>query len=302
MVFKLYGIYHDGFIAWDSSYIYLTILYNISVCWSMYCLVMFYMSASVDLKPYRYAATNHQSLSKVCMRQINYIPDILARIDLGLVCVCRTDQAEYFSLISGTEYSSNNISSTLQDAMLCYEMPLFAWMHFYAFPWTDYADKRLSSRLTLTYAIRDALGFKDVIYDAFATFVFTPSFYLKADGPVDIWEDDQIDEERPLFRPQVSYSGNDDSEPLEFADPSPEDDETYLVAKRLVYGDFNFPVIHEDPRFYYPPNIQHDIDAQSDGFAAHFQSGSSMPQRKAFDTREDITARLLEWQNNSRSD
>jgi Organic solute transporter Ostalpha len=46
-------MYEDGYFAWDSSYVYLIIAYNISVGWCLYCLAMFYFTCSKDLKPYR---------------------------------------------------------------------------------------------------------------------------------------------------------------------------------------------------------------------------------------------------------
>ncbi|KAI8930164.1 hypothetical protein BC831DRAFT_440712, partial [Entophlyctis helioformis] len=42
----------------------------------------------------------------------------------------------------------------LQDIFICFEMPFFALAHMRAFPWTDYDDSRLSSRVTLRHAIK----------------------------------------------------------------------------------------------------------------------------------------------------
>ena len=53
MALKYMELYDDGYIAWNNAYVYLAVAYNISVCWSMYCLVMFYIQCSKDLKPYR---------------------------------------------------------------------------------------------------------------------------------------------------------------------------------------------------------------------------------------------------------
>jgi hypothetical protein len=208
-----------------------------------------------------------------------------------------------FNLLESEEYGANNISLALQDALLCYEMPLFAWMHYYAFPWTDYDDRRLSSRLTISCAIRDSLGFKDILHDAYTTFIKKPSFYPQEQHvEEDLWADDDegMDEFRPLVRPSLAFS-NEPTISLHFDDPTADEDAEYNAAKRLVYGDYNFPVIHEDPNFSYPPNIQQHIDEESAGFALHFKGGT-IPKRKEFDSNEEISARLLQWQNASRSD
>jgi hypothetical protein len=53
MILKAWNVYHEGYIAWGSSYFWLSLIYNISVCTAMYCLVMFYQQCANDLKPYR---------------------------------------------------------------------------------------------------------------------------------------------------------------------------------------------------------------------------------------------------------
>ena len=71
-------------------------------------------------------------------------------------------------------YSSEHFSIALQDAMLCFEMPLFAAMHLYAFSHRDYLPSKLrtfSGRLPFVYAFRDSLlGYKDVLDDSLTTF------------------------------------------------------------------------------------------------------------------------------------
>jgi Organic solute transporter Ostalpha len=53
LILKVCGKYEEGYIAWDSSYLWMSLAYNTSVCWSMYCLVMFYIQCARDLKPHR---------------------------------------------------------------------------------------------------------------------------------------------------------------------------------------------------------------------------------------------------------
>jgi hypothetical protein len=74
---------------------------------------------------------------------------------------------------------------------------------------------------------------------------------------IDIWADNEeyeITESTP-FRPTSGSIYNEDTKSLEFSDPCPEDEKDFEISRRLIYGDFNFPVIHEDPRFAAPPNV-----------------------------------------------
>lgn len=53
LLLKISGQYNEGYIAWNSAYLWLSLIYNLSVCFCMYCLVMFYLQMKLDLKPYR---------------------------------------------------------------------------------------------------------------------------------------------------------------------------------------------------------------------------------------------------------
>lgn len=48
-----YGIYNEGVWSWNSSYGYICFLNNISQCWALYCLSMFYCILREDLQPWR---------------------------------------------------------------------------------------------------------------------------------------------------------------------------------------------------------------------------------------------------------
>jgi hypothetical protein len=53
MILKLTDSYNEGYIAWTSSYLWISSFYNVSIFMCMYCLVMFYFQCKADLKPYR---------------------------------------------------------------------------------------------------------------------------------------------------------------------------------------------------------------------------------------------------------
>ena len=80
-------------------------------------------------------------------------------------------------------YSADNLAAAIQDALICFEMPLFAIGHWYAFSWHDYADKTISdARMPVKFALRDACGPRDLIEDAKETFYGTNYEYRYFDA------------------------------------------------------------------------------------------------------------------------
>jgi hypothetical protein len=121
------------------------------------------------------------------------------------------------------EYSANNIAAALQNCLICIESVGFAIGHWYAFSWTDYEDGILSSRVTLLHAVRDAFGIKDIVQDTYQTF--------------------------------ASAHSEEEEENLHFSDPNDSEDEEFAQSRALVYGDYNYPVVRDDPRFLHPPGV-----------------------------------------------
>jgi len=71
----------------------------------------------------------------------------------------------------GPYTDAEHISLAITDTLICYEMPFFAFAHWFAFSHTDYIDKHLqyAARMPFYYAFRDAFGFLDVLEDSRAT-------------------------------------------------------------------------------------------------------------------------------------
>lgn len=71
----------------------------------------------------------------------------------------------------GPYTDSERISVGLTDTLICFEMPLFAIAHLYAFSFKDFLDPHLSfvARMPIKYAIKDSFFIKDVVEDSKAT-------------------------------------------------------------------------------------------------------------------------------------
>jgi hypothetical protein len=158
IILKLTGTYHEGYIALNSGYLWLGILYNLSVTLSLYSLAMFWVCMNQDLKPFR-------PMPKfLCIKLI-----IFASYWQGFFLSILQFLGAIPSDVPG--YSADNLAAAIQDALICFEMPLFAVSHWYAFSWHDYADITISAaRMPVKYALRDAFGPRDLIEDTKETF------------------------------------------------------------------------------------------------------------------------------------
>lgn len=54
LIMKATGTYHEGDFRARSGYLYVSIVYNVSICLALYCLAVFWMCVSDDLKPFRW--------------------------------------------------------------------------------------------------------------------------------------------------------------------------------------------------------------------------------------------------------
>lgn len=155
---KATGTYKEGYINWDSGYFWSSIIYNISISVSLYALAMFWVCMSTDLKPFR-------PMPKfLCIKGIifaSYWQGFFLSILVWLGAI--PDDVP--------NYTPDNLAAAIQDALICFEMPLFSLAHWYAFSWHDYADDTISAaRLPVKYALRDAFGPLDLIQDTKDTF------------------------------------------------------------------------------------------------------------------------------------
>ncbi|KAH8723643.1 organic solute transporter Ostalpha-domain-containing protein [Phaeosphaeriaceae sp. PMI808] len=153
IIMKVTGTYQEGYISWSSGYFWSSIIYNISISVSLYALAMFWVCMAQDLKPFR-------PMPKfLCIKGIifaSYWQGLFLSILVWLKAI--PDDVP--------NYSPDNLAAAIQDALICFEMPLFAVAHWYAFSWHDYADDTISAaRLPVKYALRDSFGPLDLIQD-----------------------------------------------------------------------------------------------------------------------------------------
>ncbi|KAG0161033.1 hypothetical protein PDIDSM_8566 [Penicillium digitatum] len=152
IIMKANDTYEEGFIGLGSGYLWTGIIYNVSVTISLYSLAMFWVCLHDDLMPFR------------------PIPKFLC---VKLIIFASYWQGFFLSILQWLRalgnvagYTPDNLAAAIQDSLLCFEMPIFAMAHWYAFSWHDYADPTISAaRMPVKYALRDAFGAGDLVED-----------------------------------------------------------------------------------------------------------------------------------------
>ncbi|KAK0624462.1 Transmembrane protein 184-like protein [Lasiodiplodia hormozganensis] len=158
IIMKATGTYQEGYIALSSGYFWSSLIYNVSISVSLYALAMFWVCMAHDLKPFR-------PMPKfLCIKGI-----IFASYWQGFFLSILVWLGAIPDDVPG--YTPDNLAASIQDALICFEMPVFAIAHWYAFSHHDYADRTISAaRMPVKYALRDAFGPMDLIQDTKDTF------------------------------------------------------------------------------------------------------------------------------------
>ncbi|WWC60264.1 uncharacterized protein I303_102831 [Kwoniella dejecticola CBS 10117] len=159
VILKVTGKYREGDFAIDSGYTYISVVYNTSICLSLYCLAMFWVAVNNDLKPFRPVP------KFLCVKGILFF-SFWQSIGISFLVAVKAIKRV------GPYTDPEHMSLALVDSLVCFEMPIFAIAHQYAFQASDYIDQQhiYAARLPFIYALRDAFGLKDVWEDTKDTF------------------------------------------------------------------------------------------------------------------------------------
>jgi hypothetical protein len=280
VIMKATGTFKEGIIGVSSGYFWTSLIYNVSICWSLYDLALFWVCMSQDLQPFR-------PMPKfLCIKGI-----IFASWWQGFFLSILVWLGAIPSVGGG--YTADNLAAAIQDALICFEMPLFAISHWYAFSWKDYADQTISdARMPMRFAFRDAFGPRDLIEDAKETWSGNKYDYRYFDAEDNVMAHEESSSRRARMREGMRYerggrgkywipssgAGADPKQPLlarwadshargmsprvvgdrsrsrsqakgygtdvEGTELDPEEERLYPKARDLEFGDWNYPVIN----------------------------------------------------------
>ncbi|KAG7091858.1 hypothetical protein E1B28_008259 [Marasmius oreades] len=158
MILKAFNKYNEGDLRANSGYLYVSIVYNFSICLSLYCLAMFWVCVHDDIKPFRPVP------KFLCVKGILFF-SFWQAIAISILVAAGV-------IVKLGPYTDNeSISLGLTDCLICVEMPFFAIAHQFAFSHTDFIDRNKSfiARMRFYRAFRDAFGMVDVLEDTKST-------------------------------------------------------------------------------------------------------------------------------------
>lgn len=145
-------VFHISSFDFSSPYLWLTIVYNLSVTISLYCLAIFWKILWSDLKPFN-------PVGKFLCVKLIIFASYWQGIIIGLL--------NAFHLLP----ESGDFGVLLQNALLCIELIAFAIGHWFSFSFTPFTIKNLPyGKLRFKYALKDIFGIKDLVYDFKLTF------------------------------------------------------------------------------------------------------------------------------------
>ncbi|KAI7380342.1 DUF300-domain-containing protein [Hortaea werneckii] len=193
VIMKATGTFREGILSVQSGYFWTGLIYNVSICWSLYDLALFWVCTSDDLQAFR-------PMPKfICIKGI-----IFASWWQGFFLSILVWLGAIPSVGGG--YTADNLAAAIQDALICFEMPFFALSQWYAFSWKDYADRTISdARMPIRFALRDAFGPRDLIEDAKETFSGNKYDYRYFDAEDNVIAHEESSSRRARMREGMRY-------------------------------------------------------------------------------------------------
>lgn len=131
------GLYKEGDFSWKGAYLYICLFTNLSQCWALYCLILFYYATHNELSP------------------INPVGKFLSVKALVFftwwqsVAISMLYQAGMMpSYTVGEQYNltPEDVAKGIQDYLICIEMFVAAVVHIYVFPHSEYSPLAVEAR------------------------------------------------------------------------------------------------------------------------------------------------------------
>ncbi|XP_059609190.1 transmembrane protein 184B isoform X1 [Phlebotomus argentipes] len=165
---QAFGHYHDGDWSADGGYIYITIIYNISVSLALYGLYLFYFATKDLLTPF-------EPVLKFCTIKSVIFLSFWQGVGLAIL-----EKAEVISPIvdnDGATTSAGTVSAGYQNFFICLEMLFAAVALRYAFPYQVYAQGcmtdshgRSVTMQSISSSLKETMNPKDIMTDAIHNF------------------------------------------------------------------------------------------------------------------------------------
>jgi len=169
LILQAFGKYSDGDWSPNSGYLYITIVYNISVSLALYGLFMFYSATRELLTPFD-PVLKFFTVKSVIFLSFwqGFLLAVLANV--GVINAITTETG-------ATMASAGTVSAGYQNFLICIEMFFAAIMLRYAFPYQVYmqnciADSQARSvtMQSISSSLKETMNPKDIMNDAIHNF------------------------------------------------------------------------------------------------------------------------------------
>ena len=151
------GLYNDGNWSSHDGYSYIYFMENLSVCISLYCLVIFYKAAKEELDPFDAV---QKFLCVKCVIFFTFWQGFILSILIATGV-----------LSGGGVVTVGNVASAIQNFLVCVEMCGAAVMHRFYFPYEEFITTHTIRRNSVRSAMNDIFTVKDVLDDTRTAFL-----------------------------------------------------------------------------------------------------------------------------------
>jgi len=175
LILQAFGKYHDGDFRMDGGYLYITIVYNISITLALYGLVLFYFATKQMLKPF------DPLLKFFTVKSV-----IFLTFWQGVLLA----MFEKFGIIEAIDGDISNLSAGTvaagwQNFIIVIEMFFAAIALRFAFPYSVYAScsrsfgGRVVTMQSISSNLKETMNPKDIMHDAIHNFHPTYQHYTQ---------------------------------------------------------------------------------------------------------------------------
>ncbi|XP_001513672.2 transmembrane protein 184A [Ornithorhynchus anatinus] len=185
IILQMFGKYHDGDFNIHSGYLYVTIIYNISVSLALYALFLFYFATKELLRPFE------PVLKFLTIKAVIFLSFWQGML-LAILEKCGV--IPEMQIINGKEVGAGTVAAGYQNFIICIEMFFAAIALRYAFTCQVYWEKKENSPVnvapmqSISSGLKETISPQDIVQDAIHNFSpayqqYTQQSMQEAKGP-----------------------------------------------------------------------------------------------------------------------
>ncbi|KAM5153105.1 transmembrane protein 184A [Mantella aurantiaca] len=176
IILQAFGKYHDGDFNVQSGYLYITIIYNISVSLALYALFLFYFATKELLHPFE------PVLKFLTIKAVIFLSFWQGML---LAILERAGAIPEVQIIKGNTVGAGTVAAGYQNFIICIEMLFAAIALRYAFTCQVYREKKENSTAnvapmqSISSGLKETMSPHDIVQDAIHNFSPTYQQYTQ---------------------------------------------------------------------------------------------------------------------------